>query len=200
MPITLKNSGGSGNVKFINNNTGGASSIKTTPPPTYSIGQSTLGGIVGYILQSGDSGYDANNQHGLIVSTTDLSTASEWATGSYLVVTGATGTAIGTGLSNTTAIVSSIIAAGRPAATLCVNHNGGGYTDWYLPSRDELNALYTNRVAIGGFASAYYWTSTETDFRTAYVQNLTTSGGFPAGYQTSFFKYNTYYVRAVRTF
>ena len=175
-------------------------SIEPQPPITYTIGQAALGGVVAYILQSGDSGYDANVQHGLIVSTTDLSTSSAWANISYLIVTNATGTAIGTGLSNTNTIIAAIGAANAPAAALCKNHTGGGYTDWYLPSFDELNALYANRVAIGGFASTYYWTSTEQDYRTAYVQDLTTSGGFPAGYQTSLFKYQTYYVRAIRSF
>ena len=38
---------------------------------------------------------------------------------------------------------------------------GGGYRDWYLPSKDELNKLYLNRAAIGGFQVAHYRSSTE---------------------------------------
>ena len=40
-------------------------------------------------------------------------------------------------------------------------YNGGGMTDWSLPSQDELNALYyyTGRNAIGGFAANGYWSS-----------------------------------------
>jgi hypothetical protein len=63
------------------------------------------------------------------------------------MTTGASGTAIGTGLANTNTIISSQGAvaisytAGKARA-----HNGGGYTDWYLPSYIELYQLYINRV------------------------------------------------------
>jgi hypothetical protein len=53
------------------------------------------------------------------------------------------------------------------AAGLARSHNGGGFTDWYLPSRDEMNKIYLNRSSISGFSlygsGAYksYWTSSE---------------------------------------
>ena len=37
----------------------------------------------------------------------------------------------------------------------------GGYSDWYVPSKDELNKLYVNQAAIGGFTSDRYWSSSE---------------------------------------
>lgn len=200
MPIEFKNISGTGGFTLVNNTNSGniiLSKAPPPPPPTYTIGQSALGGKIAYILQSGDTGYDPNVQHGLVVSNADLGTAN-WANISYLTVTGATGTAIGTGNQNTTIIVNAVPTAGI-AARLCDNLVEGGYSDWYLPSVNELNKLYVNRVALGGFSSAYYWSSTETDFRTAYVQNLG-SGGFPGGYQTSLFKYNVYNVRAIRSF
>ena len=46
------------------------------------------------------------------------------------------------------------------AITLCENSTLGGYTDWYLPSRGELDALYENKTSIGGFSDNYYWSST----------------------------------------
>lgn len=53
---------------------------------------------------------------------------------------GAIGTAIGTGFSNTNTIITSQgIIATNYAAGLVRAYTGGGYTDWYLPSKEELN-------------------------------------------------------------
>jgi hypothetical protein len=71
----------------------------------------------------------------------------------------------------------------------------GGYSDWYLPSKDELNQLYINKVAIGGFADGYYWSSTELNNYGAWRQL------FYNGYQSNYFnKDASSYVRAVRAF
>jgi hypothetical protein len=148
------------------------------------IGKDTLGGKVAYI--------DGTGQHGLIAAAADQSTAIQWYNGSY-VTTGATGTAIGTGSSNTVAIVKTQI-AGSYAASLCSDLVLGGYYDWYLPSKDELNQLYLNKAAIGGFANAYYWSSTEYNNLYARFQNFL--NGLPS-YDYSYYEY---YVRAVRAF
>ena len=63
---------------------------------------------------------------------------------------------------------------------------------WRLPTKDELNMLYKNKEEIGGFASNYYWSSSEYDKSNAWHQD------FFSGYQGNFSKYSTYYVRAVR--
>jgi len=65
---------------------------------------------------------------------------------------------------------------------------------WRLPTKDELNLMYINRVAIGGFANYYYWSSTEIDNYYACYFNFTN------GLANKFLphKTNTYYVRAVR--
>ncbi len=165
----------------------------TVNPAPVAVGDSYGGGIVAYILQGGDSGYDANVQHGLITATDDQSTGIQWYNGSY-VSTGATGTAIGTGQANTTVIVT-IQGAGSYAAQLCNDLTEGGYNDWFLPSKDELNKLYINKVAIGGFADYAYWSSSEYSTHTAWSQNFETG---PQYYLSS--KSHTNRVRAIRAF
>ena len=152
---------------------------------TPAIGMSYGGGIIFYI--------DGTGQHGLIAATSDQSADIQWYNGSY-IVTGATATAIGTGNANTNTIVA-VQGAGSYAASLCANLVLDGYADWYLPSKDELNELYLNKTAVGGFASAYYWSSSEYDTTYAWIQT------FANGSQNNYYaKANPNYVRAVRAF
>jgi hypothetical protein len=153
------------------------------------------GGIVSYIFQVTDPGYVAGETHGLIVSVSDLGTCT-WNEGTYFPLTGATATALGTGLNNTNLIITAQGITGSYAAKRCRDYTGGGYSDWYLPSKDELNKLYLNKDIIGNFIIASYWSSTETGSSFAIVQN------FKLGTQGSGQKHltNYYFARAVRTF
>jgi hypothetical protein len=152
------------------------------------IGDSYQGGKIFYI--------DGTGQHGLIAATADQSTEIQWYNGNF--TTGATATAIGTGLANTTAIISSQINTGSYAAKLCADYSltvdGFTYTDWYLPSKDELNQLYLNRDAIGVFARFYYWSSTESGDFYAWSQDFSNGG------QVNYDVFNAFFVRAIRKF
>jgi hypothetical protein len=168
----------------------------------YAIGESALGGVVAYLLQSGDPGYDANTTHGLVATTSDIiSSTSKWGCSTPPGISGAYGTAIGTGNQNTEDIMASVINCTTfpsditsNAAKRCGDLVEGGYSDWYLPSKDELNKLYLNRVAIGGFRSNAYWSSSQSSSTHAWYQDVTN------GTQAALGQTNMIYIRPVRSF
>ena len=83
------------------------------------------------------------------------------------------------------------------AKTACYELILNGYSDWHLPTKDELNALYVNlkQRGVGGFASADYWSSSE-DRNNFFALNQ----NFVNGNQGDYGKDNPGYVRAVRAF
>jgi len=82
---------------------------------------------------------------------------------------GTTSTEIGSGYMNTLAMISQDSTAQR-AGTEAQAYRGGGLTDWYLPSKDELNELYLNRTTIGGLICIDYWSSSEENANSAWFQ------------------------------
>lgn len=156
------------------------------------LGDTYQGGIVAYILKSGEPGYVSGEVHGIIAAPSDQSTSLKWYNGSY-TTTGKTGSALGTGYKNTKTIIRSQ-GFGYYAAKICGDLVLGGYSDWYLPSKDELNKLYLNQNSIGGFADAYYWSSTE------YRQYYAWYQFFFNGIQYHDGRYDTNRVRAIRAF
>ncbi|MFZ2726629.1 MAG: DUF1566 domain-containing protein [Methylococcaceae bacterium] len=176
----------------------GISSLSFEDANPLAIGQIYKGGIIFYL--------DKTKKHGLVAAPKDILNSSgnpasvTWYNGSYSV-TGATGTKIGTGQANTTAIIANQ-GSGSYAAKLADDLVVGKYSDWYLPSKDELNLMYTNigqgapapLTNIGGFVSIYYWSSSEYDYSLSWYQS------FDVGYQNYNLKSNPLLVRAVRAF
>src|SRR5690554_341299 len=171
------------NITIVGNTisvTGGSSN-------DFYLGQDTLGGIVFYIYIGSDG-----NQHGLIVNKNE-STA-QWES-SYTTINA---TRSWDGAYNTGLMTSS------PASTYVNDLTDGGFTDWYLPSIDELSILWNNRfhannaLNTGGFTllsnTAFYWSSTEYNASSAF------SFLFNDGFAYSSAKSNIYSVRAVRAF
>lgn len=185
-----------GNVSVCAQSGCGNSAYTDFAVAAIAIGDTSLGGIVAYILQPGDNLYLEGEVHGLVTALSHQSTSAPWHD-ECLDMTYASATAYGTGSANTTKIISVLGNVGAYAAKLCRDYNGGGYYDWFLPSNGELNALYLNRLAIGGFTSNKYWGSTEdtwvffSAFGEEFVDDRT---------PVSYLKNDRLYVRACRYF
>jgi hypothetical protein len=90
------------------------------------------GGTIAYILQSGDSGYNPNVQHGYIFSLgTTLSEPPYYGFANW----------------------------GNASSTV-TNYRGGGFSDWNLPTASEWSKVYPNRLIFqGGLFAYFYWGS-----------------------------------------
>ena len=160
---------------------------------TYKIGEAGPSG--GWIF------YDKGNSTGgwryLEAAPVDQTDSADWGCPEKSIP-GALGTAIGKGKDNTQAIVANCSTA-NTAAWLAGQYRGGGKSDWFLPSKDELNAMYKNlyKAGIGGFNRFTYWSSSEIKGKAvgAWAQL------FGNGSQFESHKVNIpYSVRAIRAF
>ena len=177
-----------------------------TPFEIYQSDNSLLDSLYGKTYEGGLIFYlNTSNGAGLVAAETDQSAGIAWDTTSNnanIIQTGATSKAIGDGSSNTNTIVNSLSAQGDYAAELCDNLSLNAKTDWFLPSADEADAMFTNLQSkgFGGFASERYWTSSETTFGfggAAWYRNFDVSASQISGTTP---KIAQYHVRAARAF
>jgi len=129
-----------------------------------------------------------------------------------------TNTGVGAGQANTTAIITILLANSQynKAAQLCADMNVNGFSDWFLPSKDELNLMYVRlrqNGNIGGFnisedyfPYSRYWSSSVAGTSTEALEQFTWFQRFNDGYQ-SFpppgslgGRANSYFIRAIRAF
>lgn len=172
---------------------------------THYVGELYGGGVVFYVYKT------AGVEHGLICSVADQGTSTAWSNVDSTEI-GAGAQSAWDGLSNSNAIVAQ---SGHTdsAAKLCLDYTNtdtgtGVYSDWYLPSRDELGLMYFQNanisfilgkagIAGGGLTSMYYWSSTEYGGVGSIAENQRFDNG---GVQGSGVKNDTWGVRAVRAF
>ncbi len=128
------------------------------------------GGIVFYVTEGGI--------HGLEASPVDLADSPWGCFGTN--ISGSDGIAIGTGAQNTADIVAGCVSAEVTAAELTNDYSFNGFTDWFLPSKNELIELYLHRAVMGA-SNVQYWSSTEIDSSTAwryiFINNTQAGGG-----------------------
>ena len=166
------------------------SDVITYVRPLVYIGQELEGGIVFY--------RDETGEHGLVAAMEDMEESYQW--GCYQnSISGADGQAIGTGYQNTLDIVSGC--SETPiAASVALAYESESYSDWYLPSFDELNEMYNTIGSggpegnIGGFINNWYWSSSESNYNDAWPVN------FSNGTTYSSSKTNPTRVRVIRAF
>jgi len=147
--------------------------------------------------------FDINTQrtHGLICSSIDLdyngNYETEWGCDGSYITSGNGADSESDGAANTSAIITDCLTAGI-AARVCNDYSitvlGNTFNDWYLPSKNEIYILYSQKNNIANFQNSQYWSSTE------YSSSYAWDQAFSNGSQDDRRKYDAYRVRAVRAF
>ena len=193
-------------VTAVNENGTSAPSSASNPViPNVAVGDLLQGGVVYYVAPTPtDLDGDGKVDIGLICAVEDQSAAIEWILGgaSQTTENGNTSTAIGTGQTNTTAMMNQAGYTGGAAQVAddySVTDNGVTYNDWFLPSLEELNEMYSQKTSIEAAAGvtpfgANYWSSSE------YDSNIAKSVNMSSGDDSNTNKNAQLNVRAIRTF
>jgi len=147
-------------------------SLKVEIERVLAIGDPYAGGFIFFL---------DGNEGGLVCAWKDQNDGSGMAWANQQdVLTGASGESVGSGQSNTAAIVNVLGEDNDYAARLCENLEFEGYSDWFLPSKDELNLIFVNlhsaATSLGDFQNSFYWSSTEDDEGDAWLQDFGSNG------------------------
>jgi hypothetical protein len=135
----------------------------------YSIGDQLQGGVIFWL--------DSTGSHGLVSALADMEDYAQYGCSGDSIGPGAEHYGFGTGDTNTAAILAACPTPGI-AARLCDNLSVNGYTDWYLPARDELWEMFLQRTMIGRFTNYLYWSSTEVSSPGAWIVSFDGDGYF----------------------
>ena len=193
-------------VTAVNENGTSAPSSASNPViPNVAVGDLLQGGVVYYVAPTPtDLDGDGKVDIGLICAVEDQSAAIEWILGgdTQSTANGNTSTAIGTGQTNTKAMMNQAGYTGGAAQVAddySVTDNGVTYNDWFLPSLEELNEMYSQKNSIEAAAGvtpfgANYWSSSE------YDSNIAKSVNMSSGDDIDTNKNAQLNVRAIRTF
>jgi hypothetical protein len=147
---------------------------------------------IGDIVQGGIFFYSGSTV--LIAAQQDIKIPLYW--GCYGVGVGGTLTAIGKGQANTNLILSGCTGNTMIAGYYCDTITISGLTDWYLPSKDELNEMYLQKEKIGGFdTTSNYWSSSQYTPETAWMQFFLNGTQSDLGGKDQLYK-----VRPIRTY
>lgn len=163
------------------------------------IGDFHQGGVITYFFKETDPGYVRGEQHGFVVSPEDITQSTYWGCPGLSIIK-ARNENIGAGKANTAEIVR-MCGTLNSAARLCANYTYGGYSEWFLPSKDELNQIYLQADKIGGIDKTdLYWSSTEYSGTTITDQNIAWLQLFIDGSYREARKNEVYRVRAIHYF
>jgi len=170
---------------------------------TYKIGDTgPAGGVIFYDrgVFIGDNAIDREHAwRYLEMAPAETEFSAHW--GGHGVNIAGTSTTVGSGRMNTEIILEQLLSLGEIgcAAQLCDKLAYKGFTDWFLPSKDELDLMYKNlkQKNLGRFgAGKSYWSSSQATDECAWYQSFDSGRQFNYGN----YKYNQFEVRAIRAF
>ena len=167
---------------------GQSTTLTVNSSATSNFALGSVGPAGGYVFY--DQGAVINGWRYLEAMPSDVYNSNNYGSGCYCTSILNTSNIIGSGLTNTASWAN----AGCPA--VASNYTYAGFSNWFVPSKDELNLMYTNLKlnSLGNFQNLQYWSSSPASYGScginggAWVQNFTNGNQiseYRNGYQGS---------------